>query len=83
MQFFEDDTLVLPDIQNLSITASGDDVQLNWDYPFAADEYDILSDTSPDSTFGTLEDTVTLPSASFPATAKKFYRVLARRAFGL
>lgn len=83
MDFFEDDPLRLPDIQNLSISPAGANVQLDWDYPFAADEYEIRSDSSPDGTFSTVEDTVQQPPAIIPAASRRFFRVLARKAFSL
>jgi hypothetical protein len=83
MQFFLSPSLTLPDVQNLSITPSGNDVILDWDYPFSVDEFEIESDTDPYGDFSTSESPVTDTTAIIPSALQRFFKVTAKRAFGL
>lgn len=83
MTFLLDAELTLPDVTDLSIEQVGTDVRLQWDYPFPVDAFDVYSDAHPYGTFSTLANSNAAKEAVMPATVRRFFRVRARRQFGL
>ncbi|PKN78665.1 MAG: serine peptidase precursor [Candidatus Cloacimonetes bacterium HGW-Cloacimonetes-1] len=84
VDFFETDTFTLPDIRNYSITDLSDSsIQLSWDYPFEVGSFLIFSGDDPAiliESDGTTEQQIIIDTTGSP---HQFYRISARREFGL
>ena len=82
--FLTADSLAMPPVDSLLATAHGDTLRLRWSYPFPVDGFDVYGSDAPDGGFDTLEASTAQPWQDvIPAGERRFYRVLARRVFGI
>lgn len=85
LEFFTASELVLPDIQNLSISTADETlINIQWSYPFAVDGFRIHSSESPDGDFENLFGTNTVPEFEFNPTdfSTIFLKIIAEKSFG-
>jgi subtilisin family serine protease len=84
LDFFLSPELELPGVLDLSVEATaGDSLLLDWDYPFAVDEFLIYGEDDPEGEFDAQEATTQATGLMLPLQQRRFFRVKAVRQFGL
>ncbi len=86
IDFFERDSFILPNINELSIAYIDDDnVQISWSYPFDVDRFVIYHDFAPYGQFDSVLSTTIAPQHLIPSSEwdKSFFRIKAERQFGI
>jgi len=84
LAFFTADSLSLPAVTGLTLAADADSLRMAWRFPFPVDVFEVYADDQPDGDFSTMAAQVIAPqwALAAPEAERRFYRVVARRAFG-